>query len=89
MYSQWAASRPMVTEKVRAPARASSLMSRHSLPCRIAATSSPTGMLTASALQSMVPVMVKNEPTTMSGPMSANTSGMPYDENLYWNGGAV
>ena len=64
-------------------------MSRHSLPCRIAATRNPTGMLMASALQSMAPVITKYEPTTISGPISMNTSGIPYGLNLYWNGGAV
>ena len=46
----------IVTENVLAPARASSLMSRHSLPCRIAATRRPTGMLAATALGSKRPL---------------------------------
>ena len=34
-------------------------------------------------------VITKYEPTTISGPMSRNTSGTPSARNLYWNGGAV
>ena len=52
----WAAFLPARMENVTIPARASSLMSRHSFPCRIAATSRPTGMLTATVFQSNVPV---------------------------------
>jgi len=36
--------------------RASSLTSRHSFPCRIAATRQPTGRLAQTALQSKVPL---------------------------------
>ncbi len=71
------------------PARVSSLMSRHSLPWRIAATRQPTGTDTMSAVADQAPVIAKYAPTTMSGPMSTKTSGTPRAWYLYWNGGAV
>ena len=64
-------------------------MSRHSLPWRIAATRQPTGIDTISAVTDQAPLIAKYDPTTISGPISTNTSGTPSAWNLYWNGGAV
>ena len=71
------------------PARASSAMSRHSLPCRIAATSSPIGTLTTPASSDQRPVIAKYAPSTISGPISTKTSGSPSARYLYCSGGAV
>ena len=76
-------------DMVTIPARVSSLMSRHSLPWRIAATSRPTGSDRTSAWASQVAVMAKYDPTTISGPIIRKTTGTPRARYLYWNGGAV
>ena len=49
-YPSCAQRRPIRDEIVEMPARLSSRMSRHSLPCRIAATSRPTGIDRTSAV---------------------------------------
>ncbi|MCG3141084.1 MAG: hypothetical protein HDKAJFGB_02254 [Anaerolineae bacterium] len=88
-YTRYARLLPIHDENVPMPYRLSSAMSRHSLPCKIAVTSKPTGTLTMNASQLNVAVTTKYAPSVINGPNIKNTSGKPAARYLYSNGGAV